>query len=74
MRTTPLVVAALLAVLALLALPACGGTPQRAAMPDVASTDQSADDMGLPAVTPPEQSAPSEVSEPASEPAPTVVQ
>jgi hypothetical protein len=37
-----------LATFALLALSACGGTPQRAAMPDVTSTDQSADDMGLP--------------------------
>jgi hypothetical protein len=37
-----------LATFALLALSACGGAPQRAAMPDVTSTDQSADDMGLP--------------------------
>lgn len=44
-----------------LALSACGGTPQRAAMPDVTSTDQSADDMGLPsAEATPESSAPSE--------------
>ena len=58
MRTRLPVVAPLLAALALLALPACGGTPQRAAMPDVASTDQSADDMGLPsAETPQEPSA-----------------
>ena len=37
-----------LTILALVALTACGGAPQRAAMPDVTSTDQSADDMGLP--------------------------
>ncbi|MBX7191347.1 MAG: hypothetical protein K1X94_04790 [Sandaracinaceae bacterium] len=41
-----------LTTFALLTLTACGGTPQRAPMPDVASTDQSADDMGLPAVEP----------------------
>lgn len=43
-----------LVTFAVLALSACGGTPQRAAMPDVASTDQSADDMGLPSATPAE--------------------
>jgi hypothetical protein len=50
-----------IAIGALLVLSACGGTPQRAAMPDVASTDQSADDMGLPTSAPaPESNAPSE--------------
>lgn len=34
----------------LLAVSACGGTARRAAMPDVASTDASADQLGLPAV------------------------
>jgi hypothetical protein len=53
---------------ALLVLSACGGTPQRAAMPDVASTDQSADDMGLPAAAPTD----SDAAEPApSDPPPT---
>lgn len=46
MRAITITLAALLA----LAATACGGVSGRAAWPDVASTDRSADDLGLPSV------------------------
>lgn len=45
-----IVTASMLAV----ALGACGGASTRAEMPDVASTDRSADELGLPDVEAPE--------------------
>lgn len=46
MRAISITLAAMLTLTA----PACGGASGRAAWPDVASTDRTADDMGLPNV------------------------
>ncbi len=67
MRAITITLAATLA----LAASACGGANGRAAWPDVASTDRSADDMGLPSVQSedeaPASEAPAEDAVPATE-------
>lgn len=52
-----------IAVALVLVAAACGGASGRAAWPDVASTDRSADDMGLPTVQ-------EDAEEPEASPAP----
>lgn len=58
---------AVLLMTLLVGLPACGGTTQRAPMPDVTGTDQTADEMGLPSAEP---AAGTEVDSAADEPSP----